>query len=137
MKQENEPYSGTSVPTTMVLKKTIVQKREGRNAREQTRTARGDETGEAMTTKKYLQAIVGQLGLIDLGEAQYYYWEKERKHMTTMQELQEIVGQLGLIDLGEAQQYWGNGKMDKDVNDNKRKQLLDAKANIESHRNAA
>ncbi|GHO66933.1 hypothetical protein KSC_058250 [Ktedonobacter sp. SOSP1-52] len=32
MKQENELYNGTSGPTTMVLKKTIVQKREGRNA---------------------------------------------------------------------------------------------------------
>ncbi|GHO79438.1 hypothetical protein KSD_72090 [Ktedonobacter sp. SOSP1-85] len=38
-------------------------------------TARGDETGEAMTTKKQLQAIVRQLGLIDLGEAQLY-WRK-------------------------------------------------------------
>ena len=56
--------------------------------------------------------------------------------MTTMQELQEIVEQLGLIDLGEAQFYWGNGTMDIDVNDNKRKQRLDAKTTIENQRNA-
>ncbi|GHO58377.1 hypothetical protein [Ktedonobacter robiniae] len=89
-----------------------------------------------MTTKKHVQAIVGQLGLIALEEAQCY-WEKERKQMTTMQEVQEIVEQLGLIDLGEAQCYWEKGTMEKDVNDNKRKQRLDAKAPIESQRNAA
>ncbi|GHO71466.1 hypothetical protein KSC_103580 [Ktedonobacter sp. SOSP1-52] len=82
-----------------------------------------------MATKKHVQAIVEQLGLIDLGEAQSY-WEKERKRMTIMQEVQDIVEQLGLIDLGEAQQYGGNGTMEKDVNDNQRKQRLDAKAPI-------
>ena len=63
MKQESEPYSGTSVPTTMMLKKTIAEKREGRNAREQTYKARGNETGEAMTTKKHVQAIVWAIGI--------------------------------------------------------------------------
>ena len=57
--------------------------------------------------------------------------------MTTMQKVQAIVEQLGLIDLGEAQQYWGKGTMEKDVNDNQRKHLLDAKAPIENQRNAA
>ena len=136
MKQENELYSGTPVPTTMVLKTTIVEKREGRNAREQTYTARGHETGEVMTTKKHVLAIIGQLGLIDLGEA-HFYWKKERKQMTTMQELQDIVEQLGLIDLGEAQQYWEKGIMETDVSDNKRKQCLDAKAPLENQRNVA
>ena len=87
-------------------------------------------------TTKHVQAIVAQLGLIDLGEAQFY-WEKERKQMTTMQEVKAIVAQLGLIDLGEAQQYWGRGTVERDVNGNKRKHLLDAKASIESQRSAA
>ncbi|EFH81106.1 hypothetical protein [Ktedonobacter racemifer] len=39
--------------------------------------------------------------------------------------------------LGEAQLYWGNGTIEKEVNDNKRKQRLDAKAPIENQRNAA
>ena len=57
--------------------------------------------------------------------------------MTTIQELQDIVEQLGLIDLGEAQYYWGKGTMETDVNDNKRKQRLDAKAPLKNQRNAA
>ena len=73
MKQENELYSEGQYPTTMALTKTIVQKRDSRTTRERLHTARGDETGEAMTTKKHVQAIVRQLRLIDLGEAQQYW----------------------------------------------------------------
>lgn len=51
MKQEHEPYSATSAPATMALKKTIVEQKKARNAREQTPTAREQEMGEAMIPK--------------------------------------------------------------------------------------